>query len=90
MTQFPSVSSGILLQAAPTGLLPLRVMATIALLIVIAVFIWVLRHLRKIEKTIVADDLVPRQRGPRNKMILRARAITFIIVSLLVFLIIKT
>lgn len=65
-------------------------MATIALLIVIAVFIWVLRHLRKIENTIVADDLVPRQRGPRNNMILMACAITLIIVSLLVFLIIKT
>jgi ABC-type Fe3+ transport system permease subunit len=85
----PSVSTAIFLQAAPAGLLPFRIMAAIALAAVIFVFIWILRHLRKIEKTIVEDNLVPTERGPRNNMILMACAITLIIVSLLLFLIIK-
>lgn len=85
----PAISSIILLQTA-VNLLPLRVMAIVALLIVIAVLIWVLRHLGRIEKTIVADNLVPEQRGPRNNMILMVCAITLVVVSLLVFLIVKT
>src|SRR4051812_2921233 len=66
----PAVSRVILLQTVAAGLLSFRVMAIIALCVVIAVFIWGLRHLRKIEKTIVADDLIPVQRGARNNMIL--------------------
>jgi hypothetical protein len=85
----PSVSSTIFLQAAPAGLFPFRVIATIALAAVIFVFIWVLRHLRKLEKTIVEDNLVPTERGPRNNTILMVCLITLIIVCLLVFLIIK-
>ena len=38
---------------------------TLALLAVIGVFIYVLRHLKRIERAIVADNLVPAQRGPR-------------------------
>jgi ABC-type Fe3+ transport system permease subunit len=64
-------------------------MAAIALVIVIIIFIWFLRHLRKLEKTTVSDNLVPTSRGPRNNMILFACAVTLIIISLLLFLIIK-
>ena len=79
---------GILL-AAPPALFPIRVMAGIALVIVIGIFIWVLRHLRKVEETIVKDDLIPAERGPRNNMVLIASAVTSVIVLLLLFLIIK-
>lgn len=89
MLGLPFFSTAIFLQTAPTGLFPIRVMAAIALGAVIAVFIWVLRHLRRIEKTIVADNLVPTERGPRNNVILLLCALTLIVVSLLVFLIIK-
>jgi hypothetical protein len=89
MAELHSCSIEIALQAAPNALLPIRVMAVIALGVVIAIFIWALRHLRKIEKTIIADNLIPTQRGPRNNMILMVCAITLIVVSLLLFLIIK-
>jgi NADH:ubiquinone oxidoreductase subunit 2 (subunit N) len=78
------------LAAAPPGLLPIRILACLALVSVIAAFVYVLRHLRQIERMIVADDLVPRERGPRNNVVLIICAVPIIVVSLLVFLIIKT
>jgi hypothetical protein len=71
----------------PDPLLPIRILAGVGLVIVISIFVWILRHLRKIETTISADNLVPALRGPRNNMILMASAITLIVVSLLLFLI---
>ena len=78
-----------LLAAAPPALLPIRILAGIVLAIVICVFIYVLRHLKKIENKIAADDLVPAERGPRNNMIFIACAVTFLVVCLLLFLIFK-
>lgn len=49
-----------------------------------------LRRLRKIEKTIVADNLVPSELGPRNNMILMICAIPLVITALLLYLVIKT
>jgi len=74
---------------AADALLPIRVLAVIALLAVIGVFIYVLRHLRKIERMIVSDNLVPAQRGPRNNLVLIICAIPIVVVTLLVFLIIN-
>ena len=73
----------------PPALLPIRIMAAIALVAVIMAFIYVLRHLRKIEQMIVSDQLVPAERGPRNNMVLMICAIPIVVVSLLLFLIIK-
>ena len=78
-----------LILAARPALLPIRIVAGIALVAVIAAFIYVLRHLKKIEQTIVADDLVPTERGPRNNVVLMICAIPIIIVTLLLYLIIK-
>jgi hypothetical protein len=70
-------------------LLPIRIVAAIALIAVISAFVYVLRHLKKIEQTIVADNLVPVERGPRNNVVLIICAIPIIVVTLLLFLIIK-
>jgi hypothetical protein len=83
------MTSALLLQAAPPALAPIRIVAGIALAAVIAIFVYVLRHLKKIEAEIVADELVPKGRGPRNNMIFIASAVTFVIVCLLIFLIVK-
>jgi heme/copper-type cytochrome/quinol oxidase subunit 2 len=72
------------------ALLPIRILAIVALLLVIAAFVYVLRHLRKIENTIVADDLVPPRRGPRNNMVLVICALPIAVVAVLLFLIFKT
>ena len=80
----------LLFLAAPAALLPIRILAVIALIAVVAAFIHVVRHLRKIEQTIVADDLVPSERGPRNNVVLIVCAIPIIVVALLLFLIVKT
>ena len=48
---------------AADPLLPIRIMAVIALAAVIAVFVYVLRHLGKIERAIMADNVVPTKRG---------------------------
>jgi hypothetical protein len=74
---------------ATDPLLPIRILAGIALIAVVSAFIYVLRHLRKIEKAINADNLVPTQPGPRDNMVLMICAIPIIVVSLLLFLIIK-
>ena len=75
---------------ATDPLLPVRIVAIIAFIAMICAFIYVLRHLRKIEKTIVADDLVPGELGPRNNMVLMVCLIPLIITALLLFLIINT
>lgn len=75
---------------ATDPLLPIRVLAIVALISVIVVFVHVLRHLKQIERTIVSDNLVPAERGPRNNIVLIVCAIPIIVVSLLLFLILKT
>ena len=72
------------------ALLPIRIVASIALVAVITAFIYILRHLRKIEQTIVADNLVPPRRGPRNNVVLIICAVPVIVVTLLLFLILNT
>jgi hypothetical protein len=52
--------------------------------------VYVLRHLRKIEKTIVADNLVPSELGARNNMVLMICAIPLVITALLLYLVIMT
>jgi hypothetical protein len=74
---------------AADPLLPIRVLAAIALAAVIAAFIYVLRHLQKIERLIVADDLLPAQRSPRNNVVLIICAVPIVVVTLLLFLILK-
>lgn len=69
--------------------MPIRIVAVIALVAVVSAFIFVLRHLREIEQTIRADNLVPGERGPRNNLVLMMCAIPIVIVTLLVFLAIK-
>lgn len=79
--------TALFLAYAPAALLPIRMLAGVALLAVIVVFVYVLRHLRQIERTILADDLVPGERGPRNNVVLIICAIPIVVVSLLLFLI---
>ncbi len=74
---------------ARPALLPIRILAVVALVAVISAFVYVLRHLKKIERTIEADDLVPIQRGPRNNMVLMICIIPIIVVSVLLYLIIN-
>jgi len=78
-----------LILAAPSALLPIRILAGVALISVVFAFIYVLRHLKKIERTIAVDDLVPSERGPRNNMVLVICAIPIVVVTLLLFLIIN-
>lgn len=77
-----------LILAAPSGLLPIRILAMVALVAVILVFIYVLRHLKKIEQMIVTDKLVPAERGPRNNVVLIICAIPIVVITLLLFLLI--
>lgn len=75
--------------AVTDALLPIRIVASIALVAVIIAFIYVLSHLKKIEQTIVSDNLVPPRRGPRNNVVLIICAVPIIVVTLLLFLILK-
>lgn len=79
--------TALLLPADP--LLPIRIMAVIALIVVIGSFVYVLRHLKKIERTIAADNLVPAERGPRNNVVLMICVLPIIVTTLLLFLILK-
>jgi NADH:ubiquinone oxidoreductase subunit 2 (subunit N) len=79
-----------LILTAPAGLLPIRILAVVALLAVVLAFFYVLRHLKNIERMIVADKLMPIERGPRNNMVLIVCAIPIVVIALLVFLIINT
>jgi hypothetical protein len=83
------VVHSLLFVAVTDPLLPIRVVASIALMAVITAFIYVLGHLRKIERTIVSDNLVPTRRGPRNNVVLIICAVPIVIVMLLLFLIFK-
>jgi len=74
---------------AADALLPIRVLAVIALLAVVAAFFYVVSHLRKIEGLIARDELVPERRGPRNNMVLIICAVPIVVITLLLFLIIK-
>ena len=62
----------------------------IAFIAMICAYVYVLRHLRNIEKTIVADNLVPSELGPRNNMVLMVCLIPLIATALLLYLVIKT
>src|SRR5438046_6706674 len=75
---------------ATDPLLPVRIVAAIAFVAMICAYVYVLRHLRKIEKNIVADNLVPSELGPRNNMVLMVCLIPLIATALLLYLIIKT
>ena len=81
-------SIDLILAAAPE-LLPVRIIAAMALVAVIVAFVHVVRHLRSIEQTIVKDDLVPTERGPRNNVLLMVCAIPIIVVALLFYLVLK-
>jgi hypothetical protein len=75
---------------ATDPLLPVRIVAGIAFIAMICAFVYVLRHLRKIEKAIVADNLVPSELGPRNNMVLMICAIPLVITVLLLYLVLTT
>jgi hypothetical protein len=75
---------------ATDPLLPVRIVAGIAFIAMICAFVYVLRHLRKIEKAIVADNLVPSELGPRNNMVLMICAIPLVITVLLLYLLLTT
>ena len=75
---------------AADPLLPIRILAIIALIAVVWTFIHVLLHLRSARRTISRDDLLPPEMGARENMLLIVCAIPIIVVSLLVFLIVKT
>lgn len=81
-------STDFVLAAAPE-LLPVRIIAAIALVAVIVAFVHVLRHLKSIERTIVKDDLMPVERGPRDNVVLMVCAIPIIVVALLFYLVMK-
>jgi len=74
---------------ATDPLLAVRIVAIIAFLAMICAFVYVFRHLRKIEKAIVADELIPTEIGARNNMVLMVSLIPLIVTALL-YLIIKT
>jgi hypothetical protein len=75
---------------ATDPLLPVRIVAAIAFVAVVCAFVFVMRHLRKIEKTIVSDNLVPSELGARNNMVLMVCLIPIIVTALLLYLIITT
>jgi hypothetical protein len=81
-------STASILAAAPE-LLPVRIVAGIALLAVIIAFVHVVRHLKSIERTIVKDDLMPTERGPRDNVLLMVCAFPIIVVALLFYLVLK-
>jgi hypothetical protein len=69
LSDFPTAHQPMELLATDP-LLPVRIVAAIAFIAMICAYVYVLRHLRKIEKTIVADNLVPSELGARNNMVL--------------------
>ena len=75
---------------ATDRLLPIRIVAVIACIAMICAYVYVLRHLRKIENTVVADKLVPTELGPRNNMVLMVCLLPLITTALLLYLIITT
>ena len=79
-----------LILAASDPLLPIRILAGVALVAVIFAFVYVVRHLKQIERTMQNDNLVPVASGPRHNLVLIICVIPIIVVSLLVFMLIKT
>ena len=79
-----------LIVAVSDQLLPIRILAGVALAAVIVAFVYVVRHLKRIERTIQNDKLVPINRGPRNNLVLMICVIPIIVVGVLLFLVIKT
>ena len=75
---------------ATDPLLPIRIVATIAFIAMICAYVYVFRHLRRIEKTILTDNLVPSELGPRHNMVLMVCLIPLITTALLLYLIINT
>jgi hypothetical protein len=75
---------------ATDPLLPMRIVAGIAFTAIICAFIYVLRHLRKIETTVVADSLVPSELGPRNNMVLMVCTIPLVFTALPLYLVVTT
>ena len=70
-------------------LLPIRILAGIALFALLVAFVYVLRHLRQIEQTVKRDNLVPANLGPRNNLVLMVCLVPVIVTALLVFLVLK-
>jgi hypothetical protein len=70
-------------------LLPIRILAGLGLVAVVSAFVYVFSHLRRIEKTIAKDNLVPAERGPRNNLVLIICAIPIIVTAVLLFLVLK-
>jgi hypothetical protein len=83
-------NTGIAQLLAADPLLAVRIVAMIAFIAMICAFVYVFRHLRQIENTIVRDNLVPSELGPRNNMVLMVCLIPIIVTALLLYLIIKT
>lgn len=75
---------------ATDPLLPVRIVAAIAFIAMVCAYVYVLRHLRKIEKTIVADSLVASELGARNNIVLMVCLIPLIATALLLYLVITT
>jgi hypothetical protein len=75
---------------AADPLLPIRILAAIAFIALLCAFIYVLRHLRNIERKLLAENLVPSELGPRNNLVLMVCLIPLIVTTLLLFLLIKT
>lgn len=74
---------------AADPLLPIRILAFVALVAVVLAFVYVLRHLQSIERTIARDDLIPRLPGPRSNTVLIICAVPIVLTTLLLFLIFK-
>lgn len=85
-----SIMSLNLILAASDQLLPIRILAGLALVAVIVAFVYVVRHLKRIERTIQSDNLVPVERGPRNNLVLMICVLPIIVVGLLLFVLFKT
>jgi hypothetical protein len=75
---------------ATDRLLPIRIVAAIAFVTMVCAFVNVVRHLRKIEKTIVRDNPVPSELGPHHNMVLMVCLTPLIATALLVYLIINS
>ncbi|HYY14855.1 MAG TPA: hypothetical protein VE758_10535 [Chthoniobacterales bacterium] len=70
-------------------LLPIRILAGIAFIAMLWAFIYVLRHLRNIERKLIAENLLPTELGPRDNLVLIVCLVPLIVTTLLLFLIIK-
>jgi hypothetical protein len=76
-----------LIVGAAPELLPVRIVAGIALLAVIVAFVHVVRHLKPVKQMIIRNDLMPIERGPRDNVLLMVCALPIIVVALLLYLV---